>query len=215
MSTKWSHPPCLIRSLEWTGWLVQCRLKHWKDPSIIVVVSILSFLKHSLQKLPCASGTHFETHTSISELYHLRGNLRPTRRIIQFLVLWLFSSSWIKTNQNGWVTYSMSPNHQCYYPINQSFLPLETNLLAEMWKTQKHARLYCSGMGCIQILSNSPSKWCQHAVPPSEAAMNQRCPTRKTWHEKVPAILLGKIMENQRVTVLPLNSIIATNTTTG
>ncbi len=99
--------------------------------------------------------------------------------------------------------------------LSSSFLPLETNLLAEMWKTQKHARLYCSGMGCIQILSNSPSKWCQHAVPPSEAAMNQRCPTRKTWHEKVPAILLGKIMENQRVTVLPLNSIIATNTTTG
>ena len=79
-----------------------------------------------------------------------------------------------------------------------SYQSTTESLRAEMF--QKTCQHYCSGMGCIQILSNSPSKWCQHAVPPSKLL---RAKSTLWWHDKKhqQSAILGKSR------VLPLKSL--------
>ena len=62
MSTKWSHPPCLTRSLDWSGRLVQCQTRNGRTYQLLLQFGLFNFLNPSLQKLQCASGTHFGTH---------------------------------------------------------------------------------------------------------------------------------------------------------
>ena len=82
--------------------------------------------------------------------------------------------------------------------LSKSYQSTTESLRAEMF--QKTCQHYCSGMGCIQILSNSPSKWCQHAVPPSKLL---RAKSTLWWHDKKhqQSAILGKSR------VLPLKSL--------
>ena len=117
--------------------------KKWKDPSIIVAVSILSFLKHSLQKLQCASGTHFGTHTWIQSSTICPAIWDPHAG--SYSSWFCDFSSWIKINQNGWVTYS-NVNSINAYPVLSTTeslwaeIPKHASITVAAWVASKYFR---------------------------------------------------------------------------